>query len=235
MTAHKDLKFFATQPHECSYLTDQEATTLFMDPDISLEQPLYSKLADLGFRRSGRHIYRPHCANCNSCIPARIPVRLFSRRRSQRKAWNKNQDLNVSQHKACFTEEYFELYASYINSCHKDGDMYPATKDQFTGFLVDSPELCRFYEFRLEGQLIAVSVVDTLASGFSAIYTFYTPKLPGRSLGKFCILWLINETHNQGLEYFHMGYWIRHCRKMSYKIEYRPIELYVNQRWTQLS
>jgi len=33
----------------------------------------------------------------------------------------------------------------------------------------------------------------------------------------------------------YLGYWIKNCRKMNYKTEYRPIELLVNQRWVTLS
>ncbi|HET8730178.1 MAG TPA: arginyltransferase, partial [Moraxellaceae bacterium] len=29
----------------------------------------------------------------------------------------------------------------------------------------------------------------------------------------------------------YLGYWIKHCQKMSYKIAYRPIELLINNEW----
>jgi leucyl-tRNA---protein transferase len=63
----RDLKVYTTYPHSCSYLRDQEATTLFVDPRQPMDQKLYSKLSVLGFRRSGNHIYRPHCTHCNAC------------------------------------------------------------------------------------------------------------------------------------------------------------------------
>ena len=64
MSDLSNLKLFATQPHPCSYLDDREATTLFIDPDAHVTKSLYSQLTGLGFRRSGRHLYRPHCATC---------------------------------------------------------------------------------------------------------------------------------------------------------------------------
>ena len=73
----RDLKVYTTYPHRCSYLTGEEATTLFIDPRQSVDQTLYSNLSLLGFRRSGNHIYRPHCNHCNACIPARVPVAEF--------------------------------------------------------------------------------------------------------------------------------------------------------------
>lgn len=234
MSHYKNLRFYATQPHDCSYLPGEQATTLFMDPEIVLDKQLCSDLADVGFRRSGQHIYRPHCSHCNACIPARIPTGSFQMRRTQRKTWNRNSVLEVARVSAGFSDEHYLLYEKYINQCHQDGDMYPATIEQYTSFLVDSTEFTSFYEFRLDGHLLAVSVVDHLRSCLSAIYTFYDPDCSQRSLGRFCILWLIAEANNLGFPYLHLGYWIRNCQKMIYKIEYRPVELYINQEWRQL-
>ncbi|WP_163370976.1 arginyltransferase [Endozoicomonas acroporae] len=234
MSQYKNIKFYATQPHECSYLPEEQATTLFMDPEIPLNKELCSDLADVGFRRSGQHIYRPHCNRCRACIPARIPVDAFQMRRTQRKTWNRNSALRVAKVSADFQDEHYLLYEKYINQCHQDGDMYPATIEQYTSFLVESTEFTAFYEFRLDGQLLAVSVVDHLRSSLSAIYTFYDPDCSQRSLGRYCILWLIDHARKLGLPYLHLGYWIRKCQKMNYKIEYRPVELYVSQEWRQL-
>ena len=51
----RDLRFFLTVPHACSYLYEREATTLFLDPQESHGQGVYDSLALLGFRRSGRN------------------------------------------------------------------------------------------------------------------------------------------------------------------------------------
>ncbi|MFN3237455.1 MAG: arginyltransferase, partial [Pseudomonadales bacterium] len=62
MTDLSELKFFKTPPHECSYLPEVEATTLFVDPGAEIDTATYTALSALGFRRSGDHIYRPYCA-----------------------------------------------------------------------------------------------------------------------------------------------------------------------------
>ena len=97
MTALTKLKVFTTHPHQCSYLPEQQATTLFIDPEAYLDRIIYSELADIGFRRSGPHVYRPHCENCNACIPARIDASQFKPSRRQRKIRNRNQDLHVEE------------------------------------------------------------------------------------------------------------------------------------------
>jgi arginyl-tRNA--protein-N-Asp/Glu arginylyltransferase len=230
----RDLKVYTTYPHSCSYLEDQEATTLFVDPRQRVDQKLYSNLSQLGFRRSGSHIYRPHCTHCDACIPARIPVDLFERKRGQRRIWKRNQDLMVQATDDMRDDAAFELYHNYIESRHSDGDMYPPEREQYESFLSNAWGCTRYYRFYDGGSLIALSVVDELVDGLSAIYTFFDPALDRRSLGGFAILWQIEKAREMGLDYLYLGYWVRDCQKMAYKSDYRPLELYVNNRWTTL-
>ena len=72
MTELARLKFYATQPHPCSYLPEEQATTLFLDPSQPMDVQVYAELSEMGFRRSGDHLYRPHCQRCTACVPARI-------------------------------------------------------------------------------------------------------------------------------------------------------------------
>ncbi len=235
MTELARLKFYATQPHACSYLPDEQATTLFLDPSQPMDANVYADLSEMGFRRSGAHLYRPHCQNCNACVPARIPAARFTPNRQQKRIIKRNADLVVTPARPRFNEEYFELYRRYIEQRHADGDMYPPSRDQFSTFLVRDLPFSRFYEFRLDGKLLAVAVTGLLPSGVSAVCTFYEPQEERRSLGRFAILWQISETLRLGLEAVYLGYWIKNCKKMNYKTQYRPIELLINQRWVTLN
>ena len=235
MTSLSNLKVFATHPHQCSYLPDQQATTLFIDPEANVTQPVYSELADMGFRRSGQHIYRPHCEACNACIAARIPVDKFQPKRKQRRIWNRNLDLVIGEVPDIRADEYFELYERYISERHADGDMYPPNRDQYDAFLTDDLGITRYYAFRQDERLVAVAVVDFMEQGLSAIYTFFDPGAARRSLGAFAILWQIELAKQLNLPYVYLGYWIKECRKMHYKIDYRPLELLINSRWLTLS
>jgi len=230
----RDLKVYTTYPHSCSYLEDEEATTLFVDPRQPVEQKLYSNLSQLGFRRSGSHIYRPHCTHCDACVAARIPVNSFEPRRGQRRTWNRNQDLVVHATDDMRDDAAFELYQNYIESRHSDGDMYPPEREQYESFLSNAWDCTRYYRFYDRGSLVALAVMDELTDGLSAIYTFFDPALDKRSLGGFAILWQIEKAREMGLDYLYLGYWVRDCQKMAYKSDYRPLELYVNNRWTTL-
>jgi len=230
----RDLKVYTTYPHSCSYLEDQEATTLFVDPRQTVDKNLYSKLSVLGFRRSGNHIYRPHCTHCDACIPARIPVGEFQLRRGQRRVQRRNRDLMVLACNDIRDDEAFDLYQRYVSLRHADGDMFPPERSQYEAFLNNAWDCTRYYRFYDKGVLIAVAVVDELEDGLSAIYTFFDPSADKRSLGTFAILWQIEKALELGLDYLYLGYWIRGCRKMSYKSDYRPLQVYVNSRWTTL-
>jgi len=235
MTELAHLKFYATQVHTCSYLPDQQATTLFLDPSQPMNVKVYAELSELGFRRSGDHLYRPHCQRCSACVPARIPTATFRPNRQQKRIFTRNAALQVRAIQPIFSEEYYALYVRYIEQRHADGDMYPPNREQFASFLVRDQPFSRFYEFRMEERLLAVAVTDVLPNGLSAVYTFYEPTEERRSLGRYAILWQIGEAARLGLQDVYLGYWIKNCRKMNYKTQYRPIELFVNQRWITLN
>ncbi len=233
MTSLSELRFFATPAHDCSYLEGREAITLFADPLANIDKRLYSSLSAVGFRRSGTHIYRPYCQSCSACIPVRVQADRFVMSRSQRRVWRRNQDLTVTLSPPQLTDELFSLYDRYIDDRHRNGDMYPASREQFESFLVEGrPEAC-FVEFRAGSRLVAVAVIDELDHGLSAIYTFFDPALARRSLGVFAILWLVDRAARQKLSHVYLGYWIKQCQKMNYKMDYRPIEMFVNNRWIE--
>lgn len=229
----RDLRFFLTVPHACSYLPGREATTLFLDPQESPGQGVYDALALLGFRRSGRHLYRPHCEGCSACISARIPVDDFAASRTQRKLWRRNDDLDVHERPATFDPEHYALYARYIRARHADGDMYPPSHEQYRTFLTLDHPYARLLEFRLNGQLLAVAAIDVLGHGLSAIYTFFdpAPEYTRRSLGTYAVLRQVEMARERGLAHVYLGYWIRESTKMSYKQAFQPLEFLDGRHW----
>ncbi len=234
MTDLHQLQFYATPEHSCSYLEARLAKTIFVDPGAKLDPYSYSQLSELGFRRSGNHVYRPHCDNCSACISARVPVQLFRPGRGQKRVLNLNKDLRISSKTPSHTDEYYALYERYISARHHDGDMFPASQQQFESFLVQSEYQTRFIEYRLDQTLLAVSVVDYLEQGLSAIYTFFDPDQQRRSLGKLAILALIQQACSDNLPYLYLGYWVHGCQKMSYKINFQPIQLLIDDHWIHL-
>ncbi len=234
MSSLRTLVFYATPEHPCSYLDDRLATTMFVDPKAKIDDALYTRLSQLGFRRSGHHYYKPRCVGCNACIPVRVPVDKFQPSRSQKRTWKRNLDLNVIEKPATFNQEHFALYQRYINERHHDGDMYPPTLDQYESFLMEARDKTSFVEFRSEKGLLSVAVMDRTLDGLSAIYTYFAPEESQRALGVYGILWQIEAAKRLGLPYLYLGYWIRGCGKMSYKTKYRPIEVLLRDNWISL-
>lgn len=231
MSSLKTLVFFATPPHDCSYLDGRSATTMFVDPRARVDKTLYSQLTALGFRRSGSHYYRPHCEHCNACIPVRLNVDQFQPDRAQRRVLRRNSDLVFELKPAQFTESYYALYARYIEQRHADGDMYPPSREQFSSFLVEGATESYFLEIRRDRKLIGLAAMDAMDDGLSATYTVFDPDEEGRSLGTMAVLWQVEEARRRLLNHVYLGYYIRECRKMNYKTRFQPIEALLDGHW----
>ena len=129
------------------------------------------------------------------------------------------------------TDEIYALYARYISRRHRDGDMYPPSREQFDSFLLGDIPTQRFLAFRLQHKLVAIMVADELDDGWSAVYSFFEPDLATRSLGTYMILRLIELSQQAALPYVYLGYYIKECSKMSYKLNFSPSQQYRHRKW----
>ena len=228
------LPLYVTGRHPCSYLPDQSARTLFVDPLARMSPALYQLLLAQGFRRSGGHVYRPACEPCLRCVPVRIPVSAFAPNRYQRRNAARNgADLRLVERPCVFDPEHYALYARYLHSRHPDGSMAEdASEDGYQDFLIapwggDTLLL----ELRLGTEPLGVAVTDRMPHSLSAVYTFFDPDQDGRALGIYAVLCQVALARRLGLAHLYLGYWIEECRKMSYKDAYRPIEAWIGGRW----
>ncbi|MGF1645186.1 MAG: arginyltransferase, partial [Thiotrichales bacterium] len=230
----RQLEIFATPPHPCSYLADRVAVNAVLNPMLTPNMALFGQLIDVGFRRSGCQLYRPHCPACRGCVSCRVPADKFVPDRAQRRCWRRNQDLDVRVRPPRLTDEYFALYTRYLALRHPGGGMDNPAPASFEQFLISDWCHTEFIEFRAQGTLLAVAVVDCLPNSLSSVYTFYDPDASERGLGTYAILWQIAEAHRRKLGYVHLGYWIRDSAKMNYKIRFQPLEGFVDYRWQAL-
>ncbi len=226
-----DLAFFASAPHDCGYLDGRFAVTVFTDPDAPMDASTYSALAEIGFRRSGGHVYTPHCPACQACVPVRLPVASFQPNRNQRRTLNRAPDFSITIEAADFDDEAFTLYQRYIGQRHAGGGMDDPSPEKYLAFLSCDWAHTEFVKFRWQDRLIAVVVQDVLSRGLSAVYTFFDPDFSAISLGRYALLWQIAEVQRRKLPWLFLGYWIGNCQKMQYKQEYRPIELFQHGHW----
>lgn len=143
-----------------------------------------------------------------------------------------------------FDPEEFALYKRYQTTVHKEKSV---TESSYKRFLVDTPIVpippvsgdntvppCGFgsfhQQYRIDGKLVAVGVVDILPKCLSSKYLFWDPDLAFLSLGKYTSLkeidWIKTTQEScPSLQYYYLGYYIHSCNKMRYKAAYRPSEL----------
>lgn len=227
----KQLQFALGNLHDCDYLPGRSAQSAFLIADRENPSNEYANLIQYGFRRSGDWVYRPHCPACQSCIPVRVRVEQFAKSRKQKRIWEKNADLRVQRKAPLFDRNHYDLYQRYLNARHPGGAMSLSGPEEYIEFLGSHWAETAFYEFRLDGRVVLVAVVDDIGHALSAVYTFFDPDFTQRSLGGYAILWEIEQSLNFGYRYLYLGYWISECRKMAYKTEYRPIEVLVDGQW----
>ncbi len=106
------------------------------------------------------------------------------------------------------------------------------------------PYGCYHQEYRLDGKLIAVGVLDILPKCVSSVYLFYDPDFHDWQPGKVSALQEIALTERLGrinamddIAFYYMGFYIHTCQKMKYKAEYRPSQLLdcSSNSWRMLS
>jgi arginine-tRNA-protein transferase len=227
----RSLPLYISAPQECEYLSDQEARSIFIAPEVEMNAELYAYLLSVGFRRSGKFVYKPRCEACQACIPCRLPVQCFKISRSQKRVLSKNTDVTVESICATFKEEHFQLYLKYQKHKHPGGNMQTFDEAAYKDFLCESFGDSVFLETRKDGRLLAVALTDVFPEALSAVYTFFDPDYVQRSLGSFSILKQIELAKQLGKEHLYMGYYIKDCQKMSYKSNFKPIEYYRSDEW----
>lgn len=234
MTSETRIRLYQSVEQPCDYLPNQLSSSLFVDPSLPLSTAHNSLFAEHGFRRSGSQIYRPACRNCSACIATRLPVSIFQCSRNQRRVLKKNRDIKLTIQPAAYHDEYYDLYIRYQQSRHAGGTMVESSPAGFSDFLISNWCETKFFEYRLNGRLLAVAVTDQLTNALSAVYTFFEPELPERSLGVLSVLSQIEEAKSTEKEWLYLGYWIENCQKMAYKAKYKPLEGFINERWQPL-
>lgn len=170
-------------------------------------------------------------------MAARVLVDDFTPNRTQRRIARKNADLKLVMASAMATQEHYDLFRRYLDQRHFDGDMALMDEEDFAAMIEETSVRTSLFEWRdpETHQLIAACLVDHLDDGLSMVYSYYDSEQLTRSLGVAMILSLIALSQKSGLPHLYLGYWVKGSRKMSYKQNFQPLEVYSQGRWQALS
>lgn len=233
-------QFYVTAPQPCPYLAEHVERKLFTALQGDHSSELNDALSHQGFRRSQNVLYRPSCVDCNACLSARIRVRDFVPKRSQRRVTKKNSFLERQASTPWATEEQYELFRQYLDARHADGGMADMDVFEFAAMIEETPVRSRVVEYYTPAQdghpraLTAVCLTDVLSDGLSMVYSFFDTSLPQNSLGTYLILDHIKIAQEAGLPYIYLGYWVPGSEKMAYKANFTALEIFYDQAWQPL-
>jgi arginine-tRNA-protein transferase len=189
-----------------------------------------------GFRRSQNYVYRPACRGCAACVPVRVTAADFTWRRKWLRILKANANLHGEIRPARATPEAFALFHRYQVGRHGTDGMGAMTFSDFRAMLEDSPAPAFLIEHRDEnGRLIAALLADRITDGWSAVYSFFEPEMPKRSLGSYIILDLIRRSAAEDRPFTYLGYWVSSSPKMAYKGRFSPLEVLESDGWRRIA
>lgn len=218
---------FREPPRPCSYLPDQTAALEYR-LYRTLTATQYSQLLGRGWRRMGTHFFRPRCPACTQCVSLRVDVAAFQPSKSQRRCWQKNQEIETVVERPEVSSEQIALYNAYHADMHaRRGwpNRETSPSEYFEGFLAGPWDFPFEIRYLAEGQLVGLGLIDVVPDAISSIYFYHAPELRSRALGTFSILREIELARELGKRWLYLGYWVSGCQSMAYKNQFGPHEL----------
>jgi arginyl-tRNA--protein-N-Asp/Glu arginylyltransferase len=218
---------FTSEPHTCHYLPDQTAKLHYsFAPELSAEE--YEHLMNTGHRKFGPIFFKPVCQACTQCRPMRVPIEEFTPSRSQRRAWKRNQDLEVRYAPASVDVKRLELYTRYhqAQNARKGWEAGDGDPDEYALSYVKNPVPNIEISLWEKGTILrGIIHNDVTPSTVSAIYHFHDPDCDERSLGTCLILHSFELGRMLKKKWLYLGYYVGQCGSLSYKANYRPCEI----------
>ena len=225
------LQYFYDIPTECPYGMSQTAVYRQQQFGGIPESVLGSFLA-AGFRRNGNSLYTMNCPGCRKCTPIRVTPAEFQPNRNQKRVWKRNNDLVATMGPLTITEEKLSLCGEFLSERFPGRENSPV--DYYGSFFAGTIANTLEIEYRLQGRLIGVGIVDIGDSWINAVYFYFDPGESKRSLGTYNILYIIELCRKYDLKYLYLGYVIHDVQSMAYKGNFKPHYLLIDEEWVKV-
>ncbi len=232
-TAGTDRPFLWREEFPCPYIPDGRTAAIECLLPSEKDSAGFDSYLAAGYRRFDSIFYRTCCSGCAACVPLRISAEEFVPSRGQRRTLRRNEDISVVVLPYPeVTQQKILLYEEYLRTKHgpqeTTGPQDTARALQMVHHGYDRVVEMNYFS---GSELVGVGILDAGSQALSANYFYYDTRHLARRLGIFSILQEILLTRRLGFRYYYLGFYIAETGKMSYKAQFRPHELFRNNRW----
>lgn len=249
-------RVFGSSHGLCSNCDKDCPSSEFVFRPHSVTPTHYQELVDQGwYRRGGVKMFRFRDVHSMECCDWETRVRVVEFKPSSRKTFQKvrrrmpgKDRLVVTRCPAYFNKEAYELYNAYHVGRY---DKPPKSEHSYIEHVVNTPlgqqvgASCTYGtfhdEYRLDGKLVAVSVLDILPKGMVSVYMWYdlAKEVCKYSFGVYSALKEIEDVqernrHDPTVVYYYLQGWNPCNRRLKYKGDYEPEDFYapcITDRW----
>lgn len=195
--------------------------------NVSLSPEQTDEYLARGWRHNSWYFYRNTCGNCRRCLPIRLQVDAFAPSKSQRRVLKNNSTTEFKIFEPMdFAVKYIRQSLSLFNRfLHIRYDKAPHDLGEYFNEFFISPSPTLISALFVNGKLAGNGFLDLGKTSLSTIYFSFDPQFSSLSPGTFSIIKEIEWARNNGLQYYHLGYYIREISSMQYKGLFRPFQL----------
>ena len=225
-----------TNEHPCAYLDDRTANLPLVLSKSIVSASATDDALSAGMRRAGIFLYYTSCHNCQACEPVRLKTKEFRWTRSWKRVLARGDRLlAVTMGPTTLDDEHLRLFNRHRSERQLGDDGSPYGNDDYKSFLVESCfENSMELRFFLDGQLVAVSVIDCGDNSVSAVYTYFDPDYSRLSIGTYSILKQIEFCTSTNREFLYLGMYVEENQHLNYKARYLPQQRWIQGNWIDI-
>jgi arginyl-tRNA--protein-N-Asp/Glu arginylyltransferase len=177
-----------------------------------------------GWRHFGVYFFRYSRLGNNHVLPLRVRLADHTPSRSQRRARNRNQDLQLKLQPAFVNSEVEALFARHRTRFTHN------VPESIYSFISRRPAYipCRCHSLTLyhQNRLVGISYLDEGEQATSSVYQCFDPAYTKRSLGILMIVHSIELSRSWGKAYYYPGYAYQEPSEYDYKKRLGALEYF---------